>query len=136
MDKVHDLIEDLGYLSDSWGLIHYDLHAGNCLFYEGEVRPIDFSLCGFGHYLHDFAIPFMSLGPEARRAFLEGYRNRLELQDGYQRAIEEFLCAMYLEVWACNLTDPTCNNEWADRAPEAIRNNHRKFLNRSSFLFG
>ena len=39
----------------SFGLIHYDLHAGNFLFHENGANMIDFDECGFGYYLFDLA---------------------------------------------------------------------------------
>ena len=35
----------------NWGLIHADLHEGNYLFHNEQIRPIDFYRCGFGYYL-------------------------------------------------------------------------------------
>lgn len=55
---------------DTFGLIHYDLHAGNFLFQEGVANMIDFDECGFGWYLFDLAhILFEFVGDPRLGAF-------------------------------------------------------------------
>ncbi len=41
--------------AETFGLIHYDLHAGNFLFHDGVANMIDFDECGWGWYLFDLA---------------------------------------------------------------------------------
>lgn len=74
----------LGMAPDSFGLIHCDLSFGNVLFSEQGAIPVDFDDCGFGYYLHDFAVPlagaYQESGFEERYdAFLGGYRQVLAL---------------------------------------------------------
>lgn len=41
--------------TDSFGLIHYDLHVGNFLFHKDRANMLDFDECGYGYYLFDLA---------------------------------------------------------------------------------
>ena len=64
---------------DTFGLIHYDLHAGNFLFTEQSAHPIDFDELGFGYYLFDLAhllFEFVERPdyPAFRQAAMEAYR--------------------------------------------------------------
>jgi Ser/Thr protein kinase RdoA (MazF antagonist) len=51
--KVQEFMPSLHQTRDTWGVTHADLHQGNYVLYGEEVRPIDFSRCGFGFYLYD-----------------------------------------------------------------------------------
>ncbi len=81
---------------NNWGLIHADLHRGNCLVYQYKIRPIDFSLCGFGHFLLDFGSSLPSFRGELRQSYIAGYLKRRKLPENYTRIIEAFclLCRM------------------------------------------
>jgi Ser/Thr protein kinase RdoA (MazF antagonist) len=74
------------------GLIHADLHFGNMIWREGEVKPIDFDDCGHGLRLYDLAVTLAQCGRyfkevgkvEARsskRALLMGYESFIELSE-------------------------------------------------------
>lgn len=62
------------------GLIHADLHFGNLLLNGLNFGAIDFDDCGFGFYVYDLVIPFVSmqnnLGEKNQRK-LESYKNAL-----------------------------------------------------------
>ncbi|MDJ0632659.1 MAG: phosphotransferase [Xenococcaceae cyanobacterium MO_188.B29] len=55
VEKSEGIMKKLSRSPDIWGLIHADLHDGNYLFYNEQIRPIDFARCGFGYYLYDVA---------------------------------------------------------------------------------
>lgn len=57
---------------DTFGLIHYDLHAGNFLFEKDEARMIDFDECGFGFHLFDLAHILFELAEHPRPRELAG----------------------------------------------------------------
>lgn len=80
-DRVALAMEDLGRSSETFGLIHADLHLGNVVFGDGEARVIDFDDCGFGHWVYDFAV------------VLHDYRTR-----GNYREWHDALLSGYLEV--------------------------------------
>ncbi len=68
------------------GLIHADLHFGNLLRVGSEIGAIDFDDSGFGFYVYDLVIPYMSMQnilgkrnkkkfPLYKRALIDGYKS-------------------------------------------------------------
>jgi Ser/Thr protein kinase RdoA (MazF antagonist) len=62
----------------NFGLIHSDLHANNCLLYDGKIGIIDFDDCQFAHFSFDMAITTSSFDGYSNRetphrAFLQAY---------------------------------------------------------------
>ena len=56
--------------------IHCDLSQSNILLTEAGPAPIDFSLCGLGHPMHDLSVLLGNTSTQAQRnAFAEGYTN-------------------------------------------------------------
>lgn len=95
--RVRGDLQELGYGRDAFGPIHRDLHFGNIVFDSGRVGPIDFDLCGLGHYLLDLAVllNFLSIRHSdrfwrMRKALLEGYERERHLPEGYQRHLMTF----------------------------------------------
>jgi Ser/Thr protein kinase RdoA (MazF antagonist) len=43
------------------GLIHADLHFGNLLAVGSDIGAIDFDDCGFGFYVYDLVVPYISM---------------------------------------------------------------------------
>ena len=85
--------------------IHCDLSQSNILLTEGGPVPIDFSLCGVGHPMHDLGILLGNVRSQAQRsAIAEGYtsaggRIDLPLLDaGYTLGLLEAL-AFHADVW-------------------------------------
>lgn len=62
------------------GLIHADLHFGNFLSSGGRLGAIDFDDCGYGFFVYDLVIPYISLqrvlGTRKKSVLLE-YKNAL-----------------------------------------------------------
>jgi Ser/Thr protein kinase RdoA (MazF antagonist) len=57
LDRVREVMEQLGKKRDVYGLIHADLGlADNVAFHAGEARIFDFDDCGFGYWVFDFAV--------------------------------------------------------------------------------
>ena len=54
-ERVAGRLRDLPRDGDTFGLIHYDLHAGNFLFSSEAAHPLDFDELGFGYYRFDLA---------------------------------------------------------------------------------
>lgn len=72
---------ELGRDSETFGLIHGDLHQENYFFHQGQVRAIDFDDCGYGHYLYDIAVTFFNLG---------GHDNVSALKESFLEATAAF----------------------------------------------
>lgn len=68
------IAERLDAVADAFIAIHCDLSASNLLLTPTGLAPIDFSLCGLGHPMHDLAILMGNIGSMAeRQAVAEGY---------------------------------------------------------------
>ena len=91
----------------SFGMIHADFHPGNLLFHKGEVRALDFELCGWGYYLYDVAVMLSVLVErhpkyeDLRAGFIEGYREVRVLSGDWLVTVEMFIAArkMIRSLW-------------------------------------
>ncbi|TDD43125.1 aminoglycoside phosphotransferase [Kribbella antibiotica] len=84
--RMRVIFADLGETTDSFGLIHADLHLENALFNGNAVHLIDFDDCGLGYWLYDIAVPlwdnrYRDNYPALRAALLEGYAEHRQLPD-------------------------------------------------------
>ena len=91
--------------ADEFIPIHCDLSRSNILLTESGPAPIDFSLCGMGHPMHDMGILLGNVRSQAERhAIAEGYtsaggRINLPLLDaGYTLGLLEAL-VFHADVW-------------------------------------
>jgi Ser/Thr protein kinase RdoA (MazF antagonist) len=125
--RVHRAEEALGSGPDTFGVIHADIHQGNYLFHDGDVRLIDFGDCGWGHYLYDLAVTLSELAclPHAstlRAALLDGYRHVRELSPAHEALIDTFV--MLREVqnlsWFVTARDDPTYRERANQIGEGI----------------
>ena len=102
---AHIIEERLRMASDAFIPIHCDLSQSNLLLTDKGPVPIDFSLCGVGHPMHDLGILLGNVRSQAQRsAIAEGYtaaggRIELPLLDaGYTLGLLEAL-AFHADVW-------------------------------------
>lgn len=107
-----------------YGLIHGDLHMGNCLFAEGEARAIDFDDCGWGHFANDIGITLWYARRrlnfvELRAGLLRGYQQVRLLQPEVASAVDMFMTArtLLLALWVATRTD---NPYLRERAPSFL----------------
>lgn len=91
--------------ADEFIAIHCDLSQSNLLLTEHSLVPIDFSLCGVGHPMHDLGILLGNTSTQAqRKAMADGYvaaggRINLPLLDaGYALGLLEAL-DFHADVW-------------------------------------
>jgi len=84
------LLTSLPLTPEHWGLIHNDVQGSNILTWRGDVRLIDFSLCGFSYYLSDLGTTLPGLTRELRPAFLAGYQAHRPLTDRPARLVDGF----------------------------------------------
>ena len=91
----------------SFGMIHADFHPGNLLFHKGEVRALDFELCGWGYYLYDIAVMLSVLVGRhpnyetLRSGFIEGYGGARVLSGNWAETVDMFIAArkMIRSLW-------------------------------------
>jgi amicoumacin kinase len=105
-DEIVMAISRLPKTSDTYGLIHSDLHSGNFHVYERQLYLFDFDDCAYHWFASDIAIPLYYIvfqrdfhEQEGRtefaqqffRNFLEGYKKETNLPDGTIESIPFFL---------------------------------------------
>jgi Ser/Thr protein kinase RdoA (MazF antagonist) len=99
------------------GLLHGDLHRGNFLNYNGEIRLIDFSLCAHGYFTYDLGICLSNINPGLHDIFLANYNQFLPLPANYERLIEGFFIASYVVTFSFWLDNPEAQEALAQRVP-------------------
>ncbi len=102
------------------GLIHSDTHPDNMLLADGEVAILDFSDCGWGHYLFDLGVMLFDLEAmleqrghaerlgALRESLLDGYREVAPLPASDPAQLEAFValrCLVSLS-WIARSPDP------------------------------
>ncbi|HSM54695.1 MAG TPA: phosphotransferase [Candidatus Sulfomarinibacteraceae bacterium] len=107
-----------------FGLIHADLHHGNCLFKGGEARAIDFDDCGWGHFVYDLAVTqwYLQARPdfaELCKAQLSGYQEIRPLDREQLALIPTYRAARTL-LMASYMAGRHDNPELRERAPQFI----------------
>lgn len=133
--QVQEFMLGLQHTHNTWGLIHADLHQGNYVFYGEEVRPIDFSRCGFGFYLYDIGESVGDLDASLRLHFFEGYTSFRALPADYQSIVEAFFIGATVENFAFLSANPQ-EHEWLSRAvPYVVKNHLHPYLHGETFLF-
>jgi Ser/Thr protein kinase RdoA (MazF antagonist) len=112
----------------SYGLVHYDAHAGNLLIdAQGTITLFDFDDCAYCWYMYDIAIVlfYMVMGQEDpqgftrgfMRHFLRGYVQEKSLAAEALEQIPHFLKQREIDLYAVihrsfdveNLDDPWCS---------------------------
>ena len=132
---LSELLDGLEKAPPYWGLIHNDLHPGNCLVVGGQVLPIDFSLSGFGYYLFDIGTALGSLPAAFRARMLTGYRSLRPIPDADIRLVEGSLIASRLSYYAFVLHDPAQRDWLRGRLAKTAAELCRPFLAGESFLY-
>lgn len=96
MQRIRQVMDQLGCGPDVFGLIHGDLIQVNYIFCRGQVRAIDFGDCGYGYYLYDMGVTLLMLyafdaDGSQRAAFLDGYREVRPLSEEHERLLDVFI---------------------------------------------
>lgn len=99
--QIRDRMQRLEQQSESFGLIHNDLHFGNCKFHRGKIQVFDFDDCGWGYYLYDLAVTLYYLRNYKefsilREALLEGYQQLRSLPQQHESYLEAMIAARRL----------------------------------------
>jgi len=128
-------IAKIPLVRETWGVIHNDLHSGNCLIYGDQVRLIDFSLCGWGYYLFDLGTCVGSLNVPLRQPFLEAYLKQRKLPDNHVRLVEAFFIISRLSAYGFALPNPQQHAWIKRRVPQVVETICQPFLRGETFLF-
>ena len=133
--RILELIAQMPEDPQNWGMIHADLHVGNFLVHGGEVVPIDFSFCGFGHYLFDVSVCLAGgLKPNHRLDFLRGYRSQRPLPESDLRLVEAYALAGRVSYFAYQIENPTERRWLEGRIPQVAEGVCLKFLQDAPIL--
>ena len=121
---LQTVIDGVGQGGDVFGLIHADLHHANCLFYEEEVRAIDFDDCGWGHFIYDLAVTqwYLQARPDYRalcEAHVAGYRAIRTLSDEQLALLPSFRAARTL-LMAVYMAGRVDSPDLRKRAPQFV----------------
>jgi Ser/Thr protein kinase RdoA (MazF antagonist) len=127
--KVREAQQAVGQGPETFGLIHGDLHQGNYLFHQGQVRAIDFDDCGYGYYLYDMAVTLSEVNwrkntPALRRSFLAGYRSVRSLSPEQEGYLDTFIALRDLQLitWKIEMRDhPAFREGWASSVKEMLQ---------------
>jgi Ser/Thr protein kinase RdoA (MazF antagonist) len=111
LEIVKRQIIELDFRNNSWGLIHADLQLGNVIINNGRLSLIDFSLCGYGHYLFDLGSASSIIPTELRSAFLNGYSSKSSFTMEDLRYIEG-LIFMDIFISYCFFIRDSKSNGW------------------------
>jgi Ser/Thr protein kinase RdoA (MazF antagonist) len=79
VDRVREQIETIPMDEPAFGVIHADLHGGNCHWTQGRPTILDFDHCGYGWRAYDFVAAFDSDADDKRDSFIEGYRSARDI---------------------------------------------------------
>lgn len=135
VEKSDRMMKKLDRSPDVWGLIHADLHDGNYLFYNEQIRPIDFARCGFGYYLYDVAESLQYLPSQVRPSFFEGYQTSCKLPKNYLKIVEVFFIMALIDVFSFHVNNPK-EHEWLSQEVQYVAEQViPKYLESESFLF-
>jgi Ser/Thr protein kinase RdoA (MazF antagonist) len=136
--SVHLLMEQLHGASKDrqvFGLMHADMHKGNMLLHQGQIRLIDFSFCAFGNFLFDLAICMADMKKDLHPAFLAGYQSLRPLPAGYQPLIEGFFVGSMVGTFSYWVPDPVATVLLARKVPQIIEEYALKYNQGKRFWF-
>ena len=99
--EIRSSLATLKQNTETFGLIHNDLHLGNCVFDRDKIKVFDFDDCGWGYYLYDLTTYLYYLDREENFASLqaslfEGYLSKRSLPEQYEFYLEAMIAARRL----------------------------------------
>ena len=131
-ERIFGAMDAVGEAPSDFGLIHGDFHNRNYLFRRGEVRPIDFSLCGDGYYLADLG--YALCGLHHRSSALSGYQSVRPIPQPHLPLIETFMVSGILGETAFHIKQAQQPRRVVERPPLLLERLRDKFLRGKRFL--
>ena len=136
--SIQILIEQLRGLSkdrQAFGLMHADMHKGNMLLQQGQIRLIDFSFCAFGNFMFDLAICLSDMKKELHPAFLAGYQSLRSLPNGYQLLVEGLFVGSMVGAFSYWVTNPNAASLLLEKVPRIVTEYAQKYIHGEHFWF-
>jgi Ser/Thr protein kinase RdoA (MazF antagonist) len=118
------------------GLLHADLHRGNFIIHNGQIKLIDFSLCAFGNFMFDLGICLADMSPQLHNIMLLNYNRLFPLPVEYKRLIEGFFIGSFVGACAFFADDPNAQETLIRKIPLIAREYTTRFNNDERFWFG
>ena len=129
------MLSNLDEIPELHGIMHADLHKGNMLYHEGEIRLIDFSFCAFGNYMFDLGICLSDMKEELHKFCLQGYRSLRGLPENYQRLIEGFFLGSIVGTFSFWVANRNAQANLARKVPQITRDYAVRFNQNEHFWF-
>jgi Ser/Thr protein kinase RdoA (MazF antagonist) len=117
------------------GLLHGDLHRGNFLLHEGQIRMIDFSMCALGHFAYDLGTCLSNVRLAFHPIFLDHYTRFFPLPAGYEHLVEGYFIGSYVVTFSLWITDASSQEVLAQRVPYIAREYASRFNRDERFWF-
>ena len=117
------------------GLLHGDLHKGNFIVHQGQIRLIDFSMSATGSYLFDLGVGLSDMNLMLHPVFLEEYQKYTSLPPNYARLIEGFFLAGMVMTFSYWLELPEAQEELVHEVSLVAREYATKFNRDERFWF-
>lgn len=119
----------------TWGLLHGDLHRGNFLLHNGQIRLIDFSMCAFGHYAYDLATCLSNARTAFHPILLDNYAQFAPLPPGCERLLEGYFLASYIATFSLWVSDIKSQETFIQRVAYIAREYAARFNRDERFWF-
>lgn len=119
----------------TWGLLHGDLHRGNFLLHQGQIRLIDFSMCAFGHFAYDLATCLSNARAVFRPVILENYAQFFPLPPGHESLLEGYFLASYIATFSLWVSDAKSQETFIQRVSYIAREYAARFNRGERFWF-
>lgn len=118
MARIQNEISSLPKDTDSYGLIHNDIHQQNFLINENDISVLDFDSCGYGFYAHDVAVSLYhaiwwglpdgiddknSFALGIVKNFMSGYNTENSLSDFWLEKIILFMQYRQIEAFSWHI---------------------------------
>jgi len=128
-------VRNLSQTRATAGLMHGDLHRGNFLVYRRQVRLIDFSMSGFGHFAYDLATCLSNVRVAHHPVFLERYTQSFPLVRGYEPLVEAYFIASSIVTFALWINDAASQETLVRRVPYIAQEYAARFNRDERFWF-
>lgn len=132
---LHEETRRLPRTPETWGLLHGDLHRGNFLLHEGQIRLIDFSMCAFGHFAYDLATCLSNIRQAFHPLFLQNYTQFMPLPPDFERLLEGYFVASAVATFALWVTDAQAQEALVQRVAHIAREYAARFNRDERFWF-
>ena len=135
VDLLTRMMRSLSKKGQAEGILHGDLHKGNFLYHQGQMRLIDFSMSAFGNYMFDLGVCLSDMNPVLHPVFLENYQKLMPLPPGYERLIEAFFLGSMIVTFSFWVTLPEGQEELVRKIPFIAQEYAARFNREEHFWF-